>query len=271
MKMSAWLGSRETLAYGVSALVHVGILAMLAGRSRPILEIPTSPGLDEVVTLDSAWAEPQPIQLLEELQPAEAGIVVTPERAVIDQREFVQAPSFVDPVLDSEAAKSPPVQAEPPREATKPPPHEPAHPSASTPPKTKTQPTPPKSTKPTPPRKTAETSPQRPRDVSPQASPASTSQTAGTGVTRLPRPQRNPPPIYPSLAATRRWEGKTTLRVRIEADGGVSKVEVARSSGYPVLDAAAVRAIRNWVFTPALKDGKPTAITVRLPVRFSLD
>ena len=49
---------------------------------------------------------------------------------------------------------------------------------------------------------------------------------------------------YPSTARLNGWEGKVVLRAVIRADGHLSEVKVHRSSGYDVLDNAAIEAIR---------------------------
>ena len=65
----------------------------------------------------------------------------------------------------------------------------------------------------------------------------------------------NTPPQYPWLA--RRWqqEGKVTVRLTIDVGGQVVRVEVARSSGYPLLDRAATTAAQQWRFRPTTSDG----------------
>jgi protein TonB len=50
----------------------------------------------------------------------------------------------------------------------------------------------------------------------------------------------------------------------------VGNLAIDRSSGYEILDRAAVDSVRGWAFLPAQKDGKPVASWVLLPVRFVL-
>jgi TonB family protein len=45
-------------------------------------------------------------------------------------------------------------------------------------------------------------------------------------------------------------------------------VDVVRSSGYPLLDQAAVSRLRTWHFTPAVRDGVPVASLYRIAVTF---
>lgn len=49
---------------------------------------------------------------------------------------------------------------------------------------------------------------------------------------------------YPDLAARNGWQGNLRINFRINKDGTVSDIELAKSSGYPMLDDAAITAIR---------------------------
>lgn len=80
----------------------------------------------------------------------------------------------------------------------------------------------------------------------------------------------NPPPRYPRLARREGYEGRVLLRVRISADGRCLAVQVARSSGYAILDRAAAEAARDWRFRPATRGGCAVASELTVPVRFRL-
>jgi periplasmic protein TonB len=79
-----------------------------------------------------------------------------------------------------------------------------------------------------------------------------------------------PKPEYPSSARRLRQEGVVLLTVDVAADGRPASVSVKRSSGVPVLDEAAVGAVRGWRFEPARSSGRAVASRVEIPVRFSL-
>ena len=79
------------------------------------------------------------------------------------------------------------------------------------------------------------------------------------------------PPKYPKAAAENRVEGRVMLIVDIAADGSVTGATVDRSAGDASLDAAALEAVRQWRFQPALKDGKAVAGKVRVPIDFAMD
>lgn len=119
----------------------------------------------------------------------------------------------------------------------------------------------------------------RPKPVStpapkPQATakPQQKSQTAPTGqvVQARPNTPRNRPPAYPDTARRQGWEGRVMVRASVDPNGKVTAVSVAVSSGYGVLDQAALRAVKGWQFLPKSIGGTPTASIVEVPVNFSL-
>ncbi len=80
----------------------------------------------------------------------------------------------------------------------------------------------------------------------------------------------NPHPEYPLLARRRGEQGKVVLRVGVTPDGAASEVAVAASSGHPLLDAAAVRGVRTWRFSPATEGGHPIPGTAEVTIDFHL-
>jgi periplasmic protein TonB len=81
----------------------------------------------------------------------------------------------------------------------------------------------------------------------------------------------NPWPDYPRLARRRGQEGEALLAVTVLADGAPSAVELRTSSGYALLDEAALEAVRRWRFLPALVAGQPVQGVVNVPVVFRLE
>ena len=77
-------------------------------------------------------------------------------------------------------------------------------------------------------------------------------------------------PKYPSGARARREEGNVVLELEILANGRVGEAAVAVSSGFPELDAAALKSALRARFAPAQSDGKPVAARARITVRFVL-
>lgn len=81
----------------------------------------------------------------------------------------------------------------------------------------------------------------------------------------------NPLPKYPLTAREKGYEGTVYLRVLVRVDGRVERLTVDRSSGYEMLDRAAVDAVREWAFFPAKRGGKTVESWVLLPVKFALN
>jgi TonB family protein len=76
---------------------------------------------------------------------------------------------------------------------------------------------------------------------------------------------------YPSLARQRGWQGEVRLGLRIEANGDLTRVRVLESSGYGILDRAALRSLQHIRSLPeaiALLEGN--SLDLILPVRFQL-
>lgn len=91
------------------------------------------------------------------------------------------------------------------------------------------------------------------------------------GVRKPVRPIRTDRPPYPQIARKRGWEGTVVLRLTVNREGTVERVNTHKSSGFPDLDESAAQAVKTWRFSPA-KDGEfPISATVDLPVRFDLD
>lgn len=80
----------------------------------------------------------------------------------------------------------------------------------------------------------------------------------------------NRSPEYPHSARRRGLAGTVVLHLEIGDDGRTRQARVARSSGYDVLDAAALEAARSWRFEPARRAGVAIAAVVEAPVRFRL-
>lgn len=85
-----------------------------------------------------------------------------------------------------------------------------------------------------------------------------------------PRYRSNPAPGYPEEARRNGQQGVVLISAQVEADGHPSRVTLQRSSGFPLLDAAALEAVRKWIFDPARAGGMPVASRIDIPVRFTL-
>ncbi|HEY9253585.1 MAG TPA: energy transducer TonB [Stenotrophomonas sp.] len=113
----------------------------------------------------------------------------------------------------------------------------------------------------------------------PAAEAAATAEPADTGMPEIANPVvgaslqylNAPPPPYPRAALMDRRQGTVLLQVRVDANGLPVAVEIARSSGFRVLDQAArEQVLRRWRFRPALQDGRAVEAIGLVPVAFSL-
>ncbi len=76
---------------------------------------------------------------------------------------------------------------------------------------------------------------------------------------------------YPQLARRRGWQGAVRLRFTVAADGNVSKVELAETSGYSLLDAAALRTAKTLRNVAGIDVALPGhTLLVELTVRYRL-
>lgn len=104
------------------------------------------------------------------------------------------------------------------------------------------------------------TEPAGPEGVGKEAAGPGGREEAPAGPTRGPNIVGGPRPIYPKDALDQGLEGRVTLSVVVAADGAISSVTVAKSSGHPVLDQVAVSAVEgSWSFQPGLENGRPTS------------
>ncbi len=88
------------------------------------------------------------------------------------------------------------------------------------------------------------------------------------GDVRPPRLVKRIEPEYPGIAREARIEGIVILEATTDVYGRVSSVRVLRS--IPLLDEAAVAAVRQWVYEPLMLNGRPRPVTFTVTVRFVL-
>lgn len=80
----------------------------------------------------------------------------------------------------------------------------------------------------------------------------------------------NPPPPYPELARQMRQEGIVMLSVDVDKQGEAVSVKIVQSSGFRLLDQAALKAVRHWKFQPGKLGDIVVESVVHVPVRFRL-
>ena len=76
-------------------------------------------------------------------------------------------------------------------------------------------------------------------------------------------------PVYPPLARQTRISGTVRLHAIIGKDGAITSLEVM--SGHPLLQQAALDAVRQWRYQPTLLNGEPVDVDTTIDVIFSLN
>ncbi len=73
---------------------------------------------------------------------------------------------------------------------------------------------------------------------------------------------------YPEIARKNGIEGTVKLEFYIKADGTIENVKVIESA-HVALNAEAIRLVENMpIWNPAIRNGSPSSVKFRLPVRF---
>ena len=79
-----------------------------------------------------------------------------------------------------------------------------------------------------------------------------------------------PKPIYPEASILYAESGSVLLQLEIDAEGKVSAMQLARSSGFKRLDKAAMNTVKHWIFAPALRNQIAVASQKKVAIRFEL-
>jgi protein TonB len=74
-------------------------------------------------------------------------------------------------------------------------------------------------------------------------------------------------PVYPAMAQAARVGGEVTIEATIGPDGKVADAKVVRS--IPLLDQAALDAVRQWEYTPTLLNGVPVPVVMTVKINFT--
>ena len=75
-------------------------------------------------------------------------------------------------------------------------------------------------------------------------------------------------PVYPAQALAARVQGTVVLELRIDTTGKVTDASVLRS--VPLLDQAALDAVRQWVYAPTCLNGAGIALIMTVTVQFTV-
>jgi protein TonB len=87
-------------------------------------------------------------------------------------------------------------------------------------------------------------------------------------VVKEPRKLKDVQPVYPPLALSGRLQGVVILECMVDTRGRVQEAKVLR--GVPLLDQAALDAVRQWVYSITLVDGVPVPVIMTVTVSFRL-
>lgn len=98
--------------------------------------------------------------------------------------------------------------------------------------------------------------------------PGSVPRVSDPGVTS-PRVVRDVRPDYTPEAMRNKVEGIVDMEAIVQPDGRVGAVRVIQTLD-PGLDQQAIEAVRQWRFTPGLRDGKPVPVLVGIEVKFTI-
>ena len=99
------------------------------------------------------------------------------------------------------------------------------------------------------------------------AAPSSKPYTVG-GLIKPPMRVKDVAPVYPVIAQSARVQGDVIISAVIGPDGKVQNARVLRS--VPLLDQAAIDAVRSWEYTPTLLNGQPVAVVMTVTVSFRI-
>ena len=86
------------------------------------------------------------------------------------------------------------------------------------------------------------------------------------GRIRAPVKIKDVAPIYPAIARSARASGSVEIEATIGTDGRIVDARVVRS--VPLLDQAALDAVRRWEYSPSLLNGRPVPVTITVTVNF---
>jgi TonB family protein len=87
---------------------------------------------------------------------------------------------------------------------------------------------------------------------------------------QIPQPQKTAHvnPVYPPIAQSARVQGVVIVEAILDREGKVGYSRILRS--IPLLDQAALDAVKQWEFTPVFLNGVPTPVIMTVTVNFNL-
>ena len=89
----------------------------------------------------------------------------------------------------------------------------------------------------------------------------------GQGI-REPKRIAGGPPEYPVIARSARIQGIVILEAVINERGTIERIKILKSE--PLLDGAAIAAVKDWRYTPTLLNGVPVSVLMTITINFTL-
>jgi protein TonB len=80
-----------------------------------------------------------------------------------------------------------------------------------------------------------------------------------------------PSPVYTEEARRGQLQGTVIAEIRIDRSGNVESARATSGSGSPLLDEAALSAVRTWKYRPATLNGLPTPSVRKVRFIFKLE
>jgi TonB family protein len=84
-----------------------------------------------------------------------------------------------------------------------------------------------------------------------------------------PRPTYTPEPEYSAQASHAKYQGTVVLGIVIDKAGKISRIRLDRPLGMG-LDENAMETVKQWRFSPAMRNGEPVAVAMSIEVSFNL-
>jgi periplasmic protein TonB len=75
---------------------------------------------------------------------------------------------------------------------------------------------------------------------------------------------------YPDASKRAGEEGRCIVTITVAADGRITNAAIQTSSGFPRLDEACLKGVKDQRVKPATEDGKPVETTIGLPIVWKL-
>lgn len=75
---------------------------------------------------------------------------------------------------------------------------------------------------------------------------------------------------YPDASKRAGEEGRCIVTVTVAADGRITNAAIQQTSGFPRLDEACLKGVKDQRMKPATEDGKPVETTAALPIVWKL-